>query len=537
LSTLQQIPPELWEMPPRVADSTRSRPSSGETALALQSARDEAQRANQTKSFFLATMSHEIRTPLSGLIGIAEGLNRSPLNDTQRKHVATLIHTAESMLRLINDILDLSKVESGTIELELLPFTLSSVAEEALALVVPLAERKGLSVRLELIEGLSPTVRGDAGRLRQVLLNLLSNAVRFTDHGEVVLRIEPDGDTTRFVVQDTGIGISSEALSRIFQPFVQAERSTSRTHGGTGLGLAISSKLVGCMGGVLSATSTPGQGSTFSFALPLMAAGPLPVSHSSNGDETVQQRLGRSLHILVAEDNPVNQQVLTMLLERLGCTWEVAENGQEAVLRVSEKKFDIVLMDLQMPGMDGLRATRMIRMAEGEGARLPIVACTANAMQGERDRCLTAGMDDYLTKPVRSRQLLDCFTRLFGGTGRSVSPRSLQIRDHWRSRLESMGFDSAAILKLATSFCESVPARLQVLRRAFENRDAEELRLAAHTLKSSLNIFGADAAAQAAGELERLAQSNNFGQAEEYVLHVEADTRALLSEVGQCIHA
>jgi signal transduction histidine kinase/CheY-like chemotaxis protein/HPt (histidine-containing phosphotransfer) domain-containing protein len=542
----EPTPPSSPELAPELPESLPALPfptgqsrsaASGKSAADLQQARDEAHRANEAKSFFLATMSHEIRTPLAGLIGLAEGLTRTPLNELQRKHVATLTRTAEGMLRLINDILDLSKVESGAIELEVLPFSLTALAEESIAVVAPIAERKGLPLRLELGERLTPNVRGDSGRLRQVLLNLLSNAVRFTDRGEVVLRIETDPVGIRFTVRDTGIGIAPDALGRIFQPFVQADRSTSRTHGGTGLGLAISSKLVECMGGRLLAQSTSGEGSTFSFILPLLPAALLPMPASAQGDETVTQRLGRSLHVLVVEDNLVNQQVLTMLLERLGCTWEVAENGQEGVMRVAEKRFDVILMDLQMPGIDGFRATRLIRAAQQDGPRVPIVACTANAMEGERERCLAAGMDDYLTKPVRGRQLLECFARLFGVSGRAYTPKPLQRPLTWRQRLQGMGFDEEAILRLAHSFCESVPSRLQILRHAFDENDYPQVRLMAHTLKSSLTIFGADLAAQAAAQLEMRAAANDLTDSAESLLRVESDTRSLLEEVGRAVES
>ncbi|MFQ3650161.1 MAG: ATP-binding protein [Gemmataceae bacterium] len=509
----------------------------GNSSADLQQARDQAQRANEAKSFFLATISHEIRTPLAGLIGLAEGLTRTPLDEVQRKHVATLIRTAEEMLRLINDFLDLSKVESGTIELEAIPFSLRSLAEEALAVVTPLAERKGLPVKLELAQGLTPVVRGDSGRLRQVLLNLLSNAVRFTERGEVVLRLEPDPAGVRFTVRDTGIGIAPEALPRIFEPFAQAHRSTARTHGGTGLGLAISSRLVEFMGGKLHVESIVGHGSTFCFVLPLPAAvlPPTPSSFHGHGEETVLQKLGRSLHVLIVEDNPVNQQVLSMLLERLGCTWEIAENGEQGVQRVAQKRFDVVLMDLQMPGIDGLRATRLIRAAETTGPRLPIVACTANAMEGERDRCLAAGMDDYLTKPVRGRQLLECFARLFGATGRAKTPHAVVPSHNWRERLHAMGFDNEAIHRLAQSFCDSVPSRLQMLREAYEAKDAPQVRLLAHTLKSSLTIFGAERAAQAAAFLELRAAANEWTDTAEALLRVESETCSLLIEVCQSV--
>jgi len=542
-ATFQQLPALRGSLSSSAPDPEKDVSSSGlaaavrpnQSSTDLRQAQEAIQRANEAKNLFLATISHEIRTPLTGLIGLTEALSHTPLNEVQTKYVSTLTHTAEEMLRLINDLLDLFKAESGTIELEELPFSLPQLAEETLALVTPLAERKGLPVRLELGEGLLPVVRGDPGRLRQVLLNLLSNAVRFTERGEVVLRIQADSAGVHFSVRDSGIGIAAEALQRIFEPFSQAHRSTARTHGGTGLGLAISSRLVEFMGGKLLVESTLDLGSTFSFVLPLPATALAPTPPSFQGEETVPQQLGRSLHVLVVEDNPVSQQVLTMMLERLGCSWEVAENGEQAVLSVSKKRYDVVLMDLQMPGVDGLRATRLIRAAEREGPRVPIVACTANAMQGERERCLAAGMDDYLTKPVRSRQLLECFARLFGATGRAHTPRPLVPTHNWRVRLQNMGFDREAIQRLAQSFCESVPSRLYLLRAAYDAKEYAQVRLIAHTLKSSLTIFAADQAAQAAAHLEQRAAANDLSDTAEALLRLESDTRALLEDVCQSI--
>ncbi len=367
-----------------------------------------AESASRAKSDFLANMSHEIRTPLNGVLGMLQLLAGTGLTDAQRRHMAVAEASAGALLTLINDILDLSKVEAGKLEVERLPFDLAEVAAGSVAIVAPRAGAKGLAVACEIAPGLAARRVGAGDRVRQVLVNLLGNAVKFTAAGSVTLAVsadadDPAGDVVRFAVTDTGIGIPADRRDRLFRPFSQVDASTTRKYGGTGLGLAISKQLAELMGGAIGVDSTPGRGSTFWFTArlpvdptaaaavdPIRAVAPVPA--------------GR--RVLVAEDNEVNQMVVGEMLRRLGYEPDVVENGHAAVLAAAGGGFDAVLMDCQMPVMDGFEAAAAIRSAEdGTGRRVPIIALTANALKGDRDRCLAAGMDDYLTKPIDAAAL------------------------------------------------------------------------------------------------------------------------------------
>ncbi len=382
-----------------------------EQSAALQESLRDAQRsraaadaANRAKSDFLAMMSHEIRTPLNGVIGVHSLLLDMEHLDEDARHYARIGHqSGEALLALVNDFLDFSKIEAGALALEQVPFEPRALVGEVLAMVENSAAAKGLPVRSEVV---APAfVSGDPVRVRQVLLNLVANAVKFTAQGEVSLRCEPlargDGHTwLRFVVSDTGIGIDPDLQARIFQPFTQADASTTRRFGGTGLGLAICKALTDLMGGTITVSSNAGEGSTFTVELPFAAvrhgAGAAPVR-----PEAQPRMAGTRARVLVVEDNPVNSYVAAQMLRRLGCEVVLAENGRQAVDACREERFDLVLMDCEMPVMDGFAATRTIRQQERPPRYTPIVAMTAGALAGDRERCLAAGMDDYLAKPAR----------------------------------------------------------------------------------------------------------------------------------------
>ena len=373
----------------------------------LEIAMRKAEEASRVKSTFLANMSHEIRTPMNSVIGFTELLLDSKLSEEQAGHANMVLEAGKSLLTLLNDILDISKIEAGKLELETIPYSPRSVVEEAVALVRRQASDKKLLLSTDIADEVPPWALGDPTRLRQILINLLSNALKFTLQGSVTVRLRRIADRLHFAVIDTGIGIASESQVLLFQDFSQADRSTTRRFGGTGLGLALCKRLTEGMGGEIGATSQPGIGSEFWFALPLVepAVVPDPAGHPVAGAETEVRRA----RILVAEDLQPNQILVAEMLKGAGHDVQVVGNGTEAVEAVRHRHFDLVLMDVAMPEMDGIDATRAIRQLSGQ--HVPIIALSASAMPEQEARCRAAGMDDFVAKPCSRGALLDVVGR------------------------------------------------------------------------------------------------------------------------------
>jgi len=402
-----------------------------QTEEALRQARDAAQEANQAKSRFLANMSHEMRTPLNGVLGIAERLLRSDLPPAAKSQVQMLSTAADALLTLIASVLDFSKIEADKLTLESNDFSLAEVERQVAELLGQRAAAKGLALRLYRDEAVPERLRGDAGRLRQILINLTDNAIKFTDQGSVRLDIALQDRRDRrdscvwlrFAVRDTGLGITPEVAEHLFQPFSQGDDSTARRFGGTGLGLAICRRLVELMEGEIRLDSVPGEGSTFTVVLPFRRPAPSPQASGPPAPSTeALPELGRQHRVLVAEDNAINQTLLSLQLEALGVSSRIVANGAEALTALQEETFALILMDCQMPEMDGYEATRRIRESGSQSQPIPIVGITASAIQEDLDRCYAAGMNAVLSKPYREEQLREALARWLPKPPESQAP-------------------------------------------------------------------------------------------------------------------
>ena len=517
----------------------------------LREARDSAERANRAKSTFLANVSHEIRTPLNAVIGSAELLGETGLTPDQRRHVEAIHISAEALLDIINDILDFSKLEAGRVEADPSPFRLRERIEAWVRSLAPRLHEKPVKLVTEVAADVPDALIGDQRLLRQVLANLLSNAIKFTAAGQVALRVRTEtrdgGDVAlRFEVEDTGIGIPPEKQQVIFEEFVQADASTTRHYGGTGLGLAIAARLVDVLDGGIGLVSEPGKGSTFHFtarfAQPAFDAPGVEAGAEPVGEAAV---LG-PLRILVVEDSVANQQVAIGMLEKRGHAVEVAASGAAAVEATSEASYDVVLMDLQMPGMDGYEATRRIRRREAAtGATpAPIVALTARASRGSEAYCLNSGFDGYLLKPYRSRELLDVIAAAVGiervaaaadggaeaETPPAATPEAGEQLD-WKAALDAVDGESELLQRVIGGYLGQQTALVDELRAALDGNDLAVARRAAHTIAGSLRLFEEARVVALAHELEDRAREGDLDGALRVWTVLEPELNAVETEL------
>jgi signal transduction histidine kinase/DNA-binding NarL/FixJ family response regulator len=557
----------------------------------LAEARDRAEASARAKSDFLATMSHEIRTPMNGVLGMAELLAKTPLNASQQGYVDSLHKSGQVLLNLINDILDVSKIESGKFELGDEAFGLHALMDGMEQMFAARAAEKGLTLTFRTTPAVDRAYSADPTRLQQILMNLIGNAIKFTERGEVRVTAEADPESpldtgtfntketrVRFTVADTGTGIPADKLNTIFGAFDQADGSRTRRYGGTGLGLHIARKLAGLMGGDIDVTSEEGAGSTFIVRLPLAhaehpaAVRELPPSRtyqlsgaslgfehpSDSSSEAAPAPVERRRpSVLLAEDNPVNQQVAEVMLNKLGCEVVTVANGEDALYSVvsAPDRFDLVLMDCDMPTMDGFDATRRLRERGFTPERLPIIALTASAMAGDRQRCIAAGMTGYVSKPVSQGDLEEVLRDLppeRGGGGANTAPVSAEVTSHKADATKVADVLDAATVaqlrglqqpgapnvfeQLAERFVASSEKHLEQLETAARDNDPATIRRAAHSLKSSSASVGATTLAEHFARIEAAGVDTCGNEARQRLPHIRRlmdDVYGALRTLGQ----
>jgi signal transduction histidine kinase/CheY-like chemotaxis protein/HPt (histidine-containing phosphotransfer) domain-containing protein len=490
----------------------------------LEAALNDALNASKIKSEFVANISHEVRTPISGVLGMTELLLDTRLDAEQNTLVSSIHDFANTLLTIINDILDFSKLEAGKVELEHIQFSISNLLKSCGDLFEPTARQKGVKFKTFIDPKIPSLVEADLVRLRQIVLNLMANAVKFTERGEVITSArligQDDGRlTVRFNVQDTGIGISPEKLEVLFQPFAQADGSTTRKYGGTGLGLSISKRLVELMGGTMATESKLGAGSTFSFDIPLdLPAGP-PDSLATDSAKPVAEEQPRRGRVLLAEDNPLLQDLSMRQLRKLGVTATAVANGRDALRAAESGDFALILMDCQMPELDGFKATEAIRQLEANtGRHVPIIAMTAAAMTGDRELCLSAGMDDYIPKPVTIAQLKSALEKWMPPDGATTcsaddtqtQPASADKNTPLDFALLEKNYGAGSVDEILSLFVKEGQELIEALNEQSTAQEVRGLSSTAHQLKGLFAVITADELSDTCLEMEKALKQHDW---------------------------
>ncbi len=515
----------------------------------LMASQQVAAQASQLKSEFMANMSHEMRTPLNAVVGMADLLSETSLTAEQRELTTVIKNSAMALANLINDVLDFSKTSAGQVELRPAPFDLRVFFEELQYENRWRAVQKGISIGFTTNLTEPVLVSGDIGRIRQIVTNLVTNAVKFTNEGSVTVdmkveRVKGENVNVKVGVKDTGIGIDDWASPQIFRPFFQADTSSTRRHGGTGLGLSISKAFVEQMGGDIGFESRPGKGSNFWFRLNLPSAGQEIKKLVEVAAASHEWVMTDSKTVLVVEDVETNQKVISLMLQSLGVKFEMARNGLEALDFLKARNFDLVLMDCFMPVMDGFTASRAIRQ-DFSNLKTPIVAMTASAMPGDREKCLASGMNDYLTKPINKETLARCLQRWLQPGQEQFSADLLPTAGsqmpsiQWEivERLKALPNGPSLFNELVQLFLKNVPDKIAAIERELESQGAEEVARESHSLKSSICYLGAARMGQMCEQIQTLAHQKSFSQIPAQLDALKSEYMAVLAELQKTVQS